>query len=593
LKPPEIRVLTGFSQVYPGRVVFPLRCVIAAALCTVLATAGGCKKTRDQRDQQEAAEPVPDPRLAPYEQRARALIDELSAHGVRIDARKLRYELVTPDAAVDDFRAFQTEIFGPTYWEAVWCLNRALGLPAGDSPEQMAEIGLRRGREQLAAYYQKDRSAIVFMDTRASRSMDQDHLVAHELGHVYHDQQPGGLATYLDRPSLDQTRAAHSLLEGAAELIALSLLHARRGTSLMSVSVDDLYADQDRLSLGEHAAAIYGFGAQFMLRRYHVGDWKPSDPHPGPPPPSTEQLLHPEKLGSDHPTRVLLPAWPSDAGNVRLAATESLGELSIMLTLLDLGLPRRDARLIAAGWDGDQMAAYRTADGDCAVMWRSTWDRPEDAEQFARAVDLRGALVHQLEWVVDVVWAPDREMWRTLALALLKAPPPPPSPATDARTTALVEKQIASERGGEIADGRWSHAELGVSFPVADDFSVTPPGSLPGAGRMVGDHVDLALVVRLPDPLGDGLAAAVEAEQKRLLVEGGRAVSPLVVTEEGGARLAHAEYQVPDGDSGQRIVIHASDRGGQLRAILVLIDGDRWSAAEKDVRALIAGARFD
>jgi hypothetical protein len=98
------------------------------------------------------------------------------------------------------------------------------------------------------------------------------------------------------------------------------------------------------------------------------------------PPASTEQVLHPEKFFAHEAPRAVPLDWSPEGS--ALVSSGVLGELYTR-TLLGEG---SDAA--AAGWGGD---AYRTWDarGRTLLVWRSVWDTPADAAEFATALRAR------------------------------------------------------------------------------------------------------------------------------------------------------------------------------------------------------------
>ncbi|MEE8487223.1 MAG: hypothetical protein V3S56_03565, partial [Gemmatimonadota bacterium] len=104
-------------------------------------------------------------------------------------------------------------------------------------------------------------------------------------------------------------------------------------------------------------------------------------------PATTEQILHPGQFGTK---RVRVPAplrfnrTPSD--DWVEVFRDGLGEFDIRLFLREFLLGRDVADQAAAGWDGDM---YRLLDGPQgeSLVWISRWDTPNDAREFAVAVE--------------------------------------------------------------------------------------------------------------------------------------------------------------------------------------------------------------
>ncbi|MCC7536108.1 MAG: hypothetical protein IT379_07840 [Deltaproteobacteria bacterium] len=107
------------------------------------------------------------------------------------------------------------------------------------------------------------------------------------------------------------------------------------------------------------------------------------------PPPSSEQVLHPERwLASDAPSTVALPDVTPPPGT-SLVHEDTIGELELRIWLT-LANDDPSAARAAEGWDGDRVRVWASPDGTRdAFLWVTTWDTDADAtemETAARAV---------------------------------------------------------------------------------------------------------------------------------------------------------------------------------------------------------------
>ncbi len=93
------------------------------------------------------------------------------------------------------------------------------------------------------------------------------------------------------------------------------------------------------------------------------------------PPESMEQVLHPSRYFAGEPPRRVAPALAGPAG-ARLLSEGTFGEL-LVRSLLEPG-----GEAAAEGWGGDGWRLYDTA-GRTLLLWRSEWDTPSDAYEFA------------------------------------------------------------------------------------------------------------------------------------------------------------------------------------------------------------------
>ena len=104
-------------------------------------------------------------------------------------------------------------------------------------------------------------------------------------------------------------------------------------------------------------------------------------------PPSTEQLLHPDKRAADEqPIDVDAPDVSGVLGESwRAVGSDTVGEfiLRILLSPVTGGAVATQA---AAGWGGDRLTAYRGPDDASLLVWESRWDTLADAEELVAAL---------------------------------------------------------------------------------------------------------------------------------------------------------------------------------------------------------------
>jgi hypothetical protein len=133
--------------------------------------------------------------------------------------------------------------------------------------------------------------------------------------------------------------------------------------------------------LSESMIFPYLRGLVFCARLTNDNGWTALNEAYRRPPLSTEQILHPEKYAAqpDPPTAVDLGkldvghGWKDVVRNV-------VGEMQLAVMLR-----RHGGKKAAAGWDGDQFAAFEATDGRLGLVWFSTWDSETDADEFLRA----------------------------------------------------------------------------------------------------------------------------------------------------------------------------------------------------------------
>ena len=192
-------------------------------------------------------------------------------------------------------------------------------------------------------------------------------------------------------------------------------------------------------------------GIEAMMLRIQEGGWTSLIPSVRGAMLSTEQMLHPTKDGVDFPANVALPRWPTEAGEASLKYETTLGELAIYRLMRERGLDERSARFASIGWDGDRLRIYELPTGEKVTLWRSTWDREDDATQFVTGVSplsgsALGFRVTRRGRVVDCISAEQDELAELLRKAMDEFVGEPQPQEADAQTTTASETELA--RGG-------------------------------------------------------------------------------------------------------------------------------------------------
>ncbi len=128
-------------------------------------------------------------------------------------------------------------------------------------------------------------------------------------------------------------------------------------------------------------------GLAFVAALYNENEWTAVNRAYSDPPKSTEQVLHPEKYFEerDDPVEIVLPDLPGGLeGDWTLHDTDVMGELRAR-TYLETYIAPGMAGNAAAGWGGDRFAYLKDSSDDRMLVWRSTWDSTEDADEFFEA----------------------------------------------------------------------------------------------------------------------------------------------------------------------------------------------------------------
>lgn len=456
-----------------------------------------------------------DPRqdAAEHQQLALELTAALAEGGYPVDLERLTIEVRDTDDCRQDMLAQQRLFFRESHFIGFHALLSALGLAFDgqvldpDGPDQLLDAVADQLVSQMAAYYQADRQALVFprslLNSLAEGLGQRDHVVAHELVHAWQDQQRGGLVELLAAAgrTREQVELARTLMEGEAEVVAMELVLRRQGQDLEAVDESTLDLTASLEGALSPASLAYDTGRRVVLAAHQRGGRAAVDALFDRRPPSTEQLLHPAKLGQDTPVDVPADAWRALWPDATLVHDDVVGEQALRLMLTPF-LDRERAFRAATGWDGDRLVVLDLAGGERVAHWRSVWDRDEDARQMAEALERAGdGRAHVEGRVLDVFAGPPEvtDRWH----AALPAWTAPADPA-DALTTAAAEEGFQGTAGHTEGD-RWVRDDAGLSLRIPPGWTAATMNGMaalqapPGGGTGFGDNVT---AMRLPNPLG-------------------------------------------------------------------------------------------
>ncbi len=252
-----------------------------------------------------------------------------------------------------------------------------------------------------ATYSPLDKQVLLLAENaKDSKSSGDSSLLTHEFTHALQDQHFDLLKLLLVRPfNFDRTEADFALIEGDAMNVQR---RAEAGDGWARRSLDDIWRQEDerfgpyRQQIGalfpplltETFIFRYRDGARFVeaMRRNRpaVG----TDDLFRRPPQTSEQILHPEKyLSNELPREINLNEAGFNGEGWRASASTPLGEVGVR-GLLMAGVPVAEARRAAAGWGGDLAFVFEREGHAPLFVWRSAWDRAEDAQEFFHAYNL-------------------------------------------------------------------------------------------------------------------------------------------------------------------------------------------------------------
>lgn len=399
--------------------------------------------------------------------------EKLAAIGYIVSAQ-VRAETRTSKQVIADLDAQQDVLLPSGSFELQHQLFDALDLRVGRDAAALREKTVAEMARGLSAYYDPIRKAFVMLPSM-TRSLsdavagDASGLVTHELVHACQDARDGGLLGFFDRDhaTIDETTARRIVIEGEADFASTWAITGPESIRLLTANKRT--TDLNAILAGELTAALYAAGRNLAAKRYAADGpdgvlalWND-------PPTSAEQALHPSKLAVDLPSEVSVPAIQG----LQIARATTMGELMVFFVLRQLHTSRLDALIASAGWDGDQLVLFDEGDAsNVALVWRTVWDRAEDANDFAEHIRGYGETEVVLDGhVVDLI-AADESAMRTRVLAACAADRAQPTELeADAASTAAIEAAIREEVIESTHEaGRWNHEALGLSIPILDGW---------------------------------------------------------------------------------------------------------------------------
>ena len=274
-------------------------------------------------------------------------------------------------------------------------------LPAGTD---LRAVRARVLEENIAGFYDERPGKKRLYAVSEDRTLTPANqlVLSHELRHALQDQYadvhrvvPEAVGDFDDR-----RLAFVSLLEGDATLVMERFLMKRLAGSALGSA-----GDMSQLSwptppvpgvpavVRDQLVLPYLVGRDFARALQERGGWEALKAAWSAPPTSMEQVLHPEKFFAHEPPRSVSIRYAPPHG--RVLDEGVLGELFTRTFLaagseedgpaVPAGTPPpptvEEVERAAAGWGGD---AYRAWDvgGRTLLVWRTEWDRVEDAREF-------------------------------------------------------------------------------------------------------------------------------------------------------------------------------------------------------------------
>jgi hypothetical protein len=312
---------------------------------------------------------------------------------LRARLRQLVAEDYTPEQIVDEGRL----------------LTRLGLLPAGTAYDQII-YGLLE--EQIMGLYDPRAKQLMLLAGPSEAEMES--LLVHECTHAVQDMNFDLSALTQRTPGAgDRNAALEAVAEGDAllmeQVLTSILLPAGITVKQMKLMMQMAPAQGDAMAkapgfLRSVLLFPYLYGYVLVRNAYAQGGYEAVNALFESPPASTEQVIHPERLGVDPPVEVDLQLPASLEPLYRLASEDVMGEFATSAWLEEWIVPH-DAREAAAGWGGDRYVFLWPSskkvgedhlDHGVFVMM-STWDPGPGGEPDAEAVQFAAALVAYLE----------------------------------------------------------------------------------------------------------------------------------------------------------------------------------------------------
>ncbi|HEV7842044.1 MAG TPA: hypothetical protein VGO69_00030, partial [Pyrinomonadaceae bacterium] len=232
---------------------------------------------------------------------------------------------------------------------------------------------------------------VLLVDKNADRT-----LLTHEFTHALQDQHFDLMKLLVVRPyDFDRTEALFAVIEGDAMNVQR---RAEEGDAYGRKSLEEITKQERerfqfyRKEVGQLFPPLlietfsfrYRDGARLVeevRRKNGVGGVNELFSRP---PVSSEQILHPEKyFQNERPREIGLDEAAFISSGWQLVTSTPLGEIGARGVLM-AGISEREATRASAGWGGDRAFLFERSGGSVFV-WKTTWDKGTDAEEFFRA----------------------------------------------------------------------------------------------------------------------------------------------------------------------------------------------------------------
>jgi hypothetical protein len=395
---------------FAGRFIFVFTAVVAIAAVLFAASCGNKGSTREGVPAAVALAPV---RREPAPLPVRPLSPALEGVRRRVmaavaGARELNWQT---DAGMIELSGWEygtraKEMADALAGDELRALSR-LAIAGGVLPEgtDLATLAASFAASSAGATYSPLHKRVLILAGQGADAPARDEsLITHEYVHALQDQHFDLLKLLAARPyNFDRAEAAFAVVEGDAMNVQR---RREQGESAWSRRTLEEITRTEDARFGEYRKEIgtffpplltetfifrYRDGTRFVETVRRKSGQRGIDALFRRPPASSEQVLHPEKyFANEQPREVALDEGQFAANDWEVAATTPLGELGVRGLLLKT-FPAAEATRAAAGWNGDRAYLFERTRSTPLFVWKTYWDKPEEAAEFFRAYNaLRG-----------------------------------------------------------------------------------------------------------------------------------------------------------------------------------------------------------
>jgi hypothetical protein len=289
-------------------------------------------------------------------------------------------------------------------------LSQSTGLRA----EDVTKAEETSGAGAIARFVAAERTVVVSGEALEQEPLLAEAAIAHEMARALDDQEFEAAPRRVE-PLQDDDAALIGVREGSAARVEAEYAEQHLTGDVEQVGDVRRQANQDDSgALLAYAHFPSTSGERHVAALYDDGQWDAVNERLREPPTTTKAVLHPgEGAGDDEVDSSLLASEDLLPDGMRLVANTTAGELDV-IAMLRAGLPERDARDAAEGWQAGGATVW-SAGASCpppcrdksASLMTVRWDDETAARDFASAFRRSFEITTEAEreggraWTVD------------------------------------------------------------------------------------------------------------------------------------------------------------------------------------------------